>query len=119
MVRERSYHDLVAWQKGMDFVEAVYRATRGWPKDETFGLVSQARRAAVSIPANIAEGQGRSGPRELLHYLSIAHGSLCEAETHLLIARRLDYLDQPTLDALLNNSSEVGRILQGFIRSLR
>ncbi len=118
-MREHSYQDLIAWQKGMDLVEAVYRATRSWPKDEVYGLTNQVRWAAIAIPANIAEGQGRSGPKEFFHALSIAHGSLCEVETHLMIALRLNYLDQPTQAHLLDQAAEVGRILQGLIRSLR
>jgi four helix bundle protein len=87
----QSYRDLVAWQKAMDMVEAVYRATQTWPKDEVYGLTTQARRAAVSVPANIAEGQGRRGAAEMVHHLSMAGGSLHELETHLLIALRLGY----------------------------
>ena len=114
----RSYRDLVAWQKAMDLVEEVYRVTRGWPGDERFELTSQIRRAVVSIPANIAEGQGRNGSKELLHHLSIASGSLHEAETHLLIAKRLQYLDGQTCDAVLEHTAEVGRLLYGLRRSI-
>jgi four helix bundle protein len=81
----QSYQDLTAWQKAMDLVEAVYRATQQWPRDELYGLTNQARRAAVSVPANIAEGKARFGPSEFFHRLSIALGSLHETETHLLI----------------------------------
>jgi len=115
----QSYRDLIAWQKAMDLVKMVYRASREWPKEERYGLTNQARRAAVSVPANVAEGKGRSGSKEFLHHLSIAHGSLCEVETHLTIARRLSYLDDAALQALDRQSAEVGRLLQGLIRSLR
>jgi four helix bundle protein len=89
----RGYRDLIAWQKAMALVKNVYEATRDWPSVEQFGLTSQVRRAVVSVPANIAEGQGRYGSRELLHHLSVAHGSLCEVETLMLIAVDLEYLD--------------------------
>ena len=118
-MRVESYRDIIGWQKGMDLVEAVYRVTRTWPKEALYGLTRQVRRAAVSVPANVAEGQGRSRPNAFLHALSVAHGSLCEVETHLMIAHRLGYLDQPPLGRLLAQSAEGGRILQGLIRSLR
>jgi four helix bundle protein len=88
----RSYKDLVAWQKAMDLVTATYRATAGFPRDELFGLTSQLRRAAVSIPSNIAEGQGRLSEKEFRHFLGQARGSLMEAETQLQIAENLGYL---------------------------
>jgi four helix bundle protein len=119
MGREGSYRDLVAWQKAMTFVEEVYHITGGWPVAETHGLINQVRRAAVSIPANIAEGQGRSGTKEFLHHLSIAHGSLYEVETHLLIALRLDYLDTHVCQTLTAQSEEIGRLIGGLIRRLR
>ena len=84
-----SYRDLIAWQKAMDLVTAIYRATAGFPRDEIYGLTSQLRRAAVSTPSNIAEGQGRQSTREFIHFLSIAYGSLNEAQTQILIAERL------------------------------
>jgi four helix bundle protein len=86
----RGYRDLIAWQKAMVLVTDTYRVTARWPSEERFGLSLQARRAAVSVPANIAEGSGRSGSRHLRNHLSIAHGSLCELETHVLVARDLD-----------------------------
>ncbi len=115
----RNYRDLVAWQKAMDLVASVYRVTRKWAPEELYGLTSQARRAAASIPSNIAEGQGRTGTREFLHHLSIASGSLREVETHLLIAVRLEFFDKPTCDALLDQTAEVGQLLLGLMRSLR
>ena len=113
------YRDLLAWQRAMDLVEGVYRATTGWPRDEVHGLINQVRRAAVSIPANIAEGHGSLNQREFLRYLAIAHGSCREVETHLLIARRLDYPGQPAHDQLLTLTAEVGRLLLGLINHLR
>ncbi len=118
-VRERSYRDLVAWQKAMVLVKDVHRITQGWPEQERYGLTSQVRRAAVSVPSNIAEGQGRTGTKELLHHLSIAHGSLYEVETHLLIAQQLEYIDDPACHTPMAQTEEVGRLLGGLIRSLR
>jgi four helix bundle protein len=117
-MRVQSYRDLVAWQKAMALVCAVYEATRRWPREELYGLTDQARRAAVSVPANVAEGQGRQGKAEFLHHLSMANGSLHELETHMLIARDLGYLDEAACDALLARSAEVGRLLNGLMRSL-
>src|SRR6478609_7942827 len=114
----RSYRDLTGWQKGMDMVELVYTATRGWPKEELYGLTNQVRRAAVSVPANIAEGQGRASTKEYLHHLSIARGSLLEVETHLLIAQRLGYLPNESADSLLVQAAEVSRLISGLSRSL-
>jgi len=115
----RSYRDLVVWQRAMDLVEAVYLATRGWPREERFGLTDQVRRAAVSVPANVAEGQGRGSPRDFLHFCKIATGSLHEVETHLLIAQRLGYLDDPACATLLDQTAEIGRVLHGLKNSLR
>ena len=115
----RSYRDLFAWQKAMDLVEAVCRATDGWPKKELYGLTSQVCRAAVSVPSNIAEGQGRHSTKEFLHHLPIANGSLHEVETQLLIAQRLGYLKEPTCESLLSQAAEVGRLLHGLVRSPR
>jgi four helix bundle protein len=90
------FRDLVAWQRAMDLAEGVYHASATWPREEVFGLTAQARKAAVSVMANIAEGQGRTGPREFMHHLSIADGSLSEVEAHLLFAHRLRFLDDTT-----------------------
>src|SRR5689334_15110274 len=114
----RSYRDLIAWQKGMDLVEMVYRNSDNWPKAEHYGLINQVRRAAVSVPANIAEGQGRASTKEYLHHLSIARGSLLEVETHLLIAQRLGYLPNESADSLLVQAAEVSRLISGLSRSL-
>jgi four helix bundle protein len=104
----RSYRDLEVWQKAMDLVVACYQTTERFPKTEVYGLASQLQRAAVSIPANIAEGQGRSHTKEFLNQLSMAYGSLLEVETHLQIAARLDYLDNSSLQSLLEKSAEIG-----------
>ena len=115
----RSYRDLDAWKKAMDLVEGVYRATQHRPKDEMYGLTNQVRRAVVSIPANIAEGQGRRSAKEFVRFLNIANGSLFEVETHLMIAQRLHYLEPQAIPQLLQRTAEVGRIINGLIRSFR
>jgi four helix bundle protein len=115
----QNYRDLFAWQKAMDLVECVYRATRDWPKEEMYGLTNQVRRAVVSVPANMAEGQGRNSTREFVRYLSIAMGSLYEVETHISIAQRLQYMDAHTCDELLTQTAEVARITHGLSRRLR
>jgi four helix bundle protein len=114
----QSFRDLMAWQKAMDLVELVYSSTRDWPKEEIYGLTSQVRRAAVSVPSNIAEGQGWNSNKEFLRHLRIAYGSLCELETQLLVAQRLDYLNSETTKRLLTNAAEVGRLINGLTRYL-
>jgi four helix bundle protein len=99
----------------MDLVEGVYRLTKQFPKEELYGLVSQLRRSAVSVPSNIAEGHCRNGRREYIHHLSIALGSLGEVETQILIARRLGYASDEALTAL---ASETGRLVVGLMHSL-
>ena len=112
------YQELVAWKKAMELVSAVYHATRNWPRDEQFGLTSPTRRAAVSIPSNLAEGHGRSGSREFAHHASIAYGSLCEVETQLLIAQQLGYTDAAATERLMGLTSEVRWLTLGILRSL-
>jgi len=114
----QNYRDLIAWQKAMDLVEYVYGATAAFPPDERFGLTSQVRRAVVSVPSNIAEGQGRRSRSEFIHFLSVAHGSLRETETQLLIAIRLGYLAGGAVEAVLAVSDEDGRLISGLARSL-
>jgi four helix bundle protein len=114
----KSYRDLEIWQKSMDLVVACYRITGIFPKREIYGLSSQLQRAAVSLPANIAEGHQRQHSREFLQFLSIASGSLAEVETHLQIAHRLGYIDDKQIAELLNNTSEIGRMLNGLRKSI-
>ena len=114
----KSYRDLIAWQKAMDFVADVYRVTTNFPRDEIYGLTSQLRRAAVSIPSNIAEGQGRHSTRDFIHFLSVAYGSLNETQTQLLIAQRLGYLNEADCQPLIEQSYELARIINGLSRSL-
>jgi four helix bundle protein len=114
----KSYRDLVAWQKAMDLVTAIYQITASFPKEELYGLTSQLRRAAVSVPSNIAEGQGRRGAAEFRHFLRQASGSLMELETQMMIAERLLYVAPESANRILERSAEVGRILNGLINSL-
>ena len=117
-MRLRSYQDLVGWQKSMALVTEVYRHTKDFPPNEIYGLTSQLRRAAVSIPSNIAEGQGRLSPGEFKQFLGHAKGSVFEVETQLLIARDLGYLSDQAAQGLLDRVQEVGRILSGLLNSL-
>jgi four helix bundle protein len=114
-----SYKDLIAWQKAMTLVREVYRATANFPREEIFGLTSQLRRAAVSIPSNIAEGKGRYSPRDFQHFLKQARGSVHEVETQIVIAQDLGYLQKNQATILLSQCEELGRILNGLISSLR
>lgn len=114
----QSYKDLMVWQMGMNLVVGVYQLTKLFPRDEQFALTSQVRRAAVSVPANIAEGHGRLRRGDFLHHLSIARGSLSEVETHLEIAVRLGYLQQEQTQGASDTIQHVGRLLNGLIRSL-
>jgi len=112
------YRDLVAWQKAMDLVAKIYVATAVLPQDERFGLTSQLRRAAVSIPSALAEGHARSSTREFVRYISIAMGSLAELETQLLICTKLDLMAEEAVQSLLNHCDEQSRILHGLRKSL-
>jgi four helix bundle protein len=114
----KSYRELIVWQKAMDLVEDVYKKTKGFPREELYGLTSQLRRAVVSVPSNIAEGQGRTSTREFLHHLSIAYGSLCEVGTQILIAHRLGFLEKRDVEVLNSLSSEVGRLINGLSNKL-
>lgn len=115
----KDYRELIAWQKAMDLVEMVYRMTDGFPRKEIYGLTSQMRRAVVSVPSNIAEGQGRSTTRDFLNFLPIATGSLKEVETQVLISQRLGYLNEPQTSKLLGLTTEVARVMSGLTNSLR
>jgi four helix bundle protein len=102
----------------MDLLDALYDVSETWPKRELFRMTDQLRRAALSVPANIAEGQGRKGPKEFLHHLSIANGSLCEAETCVIAAHRRGYIDDTDLALMLLKSEEVGRMMHGMMTGL-
>ena len=115
----RPHEGLDVWKKAVDFVVDIYRVTDTFPKEERFGLTSQLRRAAVSVPANIAEGKGRSSLREYLQFLSIARGSVEEVKYFLLLAKDLKYLDQQDYDGIVNDYDRVGKMLNGLMASLR
>ena len=114
----RHYSDLVAWQKAMDLAVATYRSTEHFPQREIFGLPNQMRRAAVSIPSNIAEGQGRSTTKDFVNFLFIARGSLQELETQAILSCRLSFISEETKASLLTATAEEARILNGLINSL-
>lgn len=112
------YKDLIAWQKAMDLVVEVYAATEHFPTRERFSLTDQLRRAALSVPSNIAEGQAHFSTREFLHFLRHARGSLAEVETQMLPAQRLKYLSSTETERMSKSVDELGRIMSGLIRSL-
>jgi len=114
----KSYRELEVWRRSMDLVVDVYRLTRAFPGDERYGLTSQVRRAAVSVPANIAEGYERTHRGDYLRHLSIARGSLAEVETHLAIATRLEFVERQQTLETWNSAQEVGRMLRKLIQSL-
>ena len=112
------FKDLIAWQKAMELVVDVYAATEGFPSRERFSLTDQIRRAAVSVPSNIAEGQAHFSKREFRHFLQHARGSLAEVETQMLLAQRLKYLSDAKVANLFGRVDELGRIMSGLIKSL-
>lgn len=114
----KSYKELVVWQKAVELVAEVYAATAQFPREEIFGLTSQLRRSAVSVPSNIAEGQGRATKGEFVQFLANARGSICELETQILIARKLGYLSPEGEQILASRTTEVARILNGLQTSL-
>jgi len=115
----RTYRELIAWQKAMKLVTEIYVATHDFPRLELYGLTSQLRRAAVSVPSNIAEGQARFSHKKFHHFLSQARGSLVEIETQVLIAKELKYLSSAKADSLLGQADELGRILNGLLAAVK
>jgi four helix bundle protein len=114
----KSYKDLIVWQKAMELVSMVYQITRQFPQEERFGLSNQLRRAAVSIPSNIAEGQARQSTAEFKNFLSIARGSLAEVETQLLIARNLQYIKPAQLQPIMKLHQEISKMLPALMAKL-
>ena len=112
-----TYSDLQVWQGAMDLAEEIYRITRSFPREETYGLTIQLRRAAVSVPSNIAEGKGRSSDKELSQFLCHSRGSLFEIETQINLAQRLGYLDKQKAEAVLRKTVRVGQLLNGLLRA--
>ncbi len=115
----KTYRELEAWKKGIELVEAIYLLCKTMPAEERFGLISQIQRAAVSIPANIAEGYGRTHRGEYVHHLSIARGSLMELETHLTVIVRLGMVTREQATTAWSLCQEVGKLLGGLIASLQ
>ncbi len=115
----KDFRELKVWKKAHDLTLNIYRATEGLPREELYGLTSQLRRASASIPANIAEGCGRSGDTELARFLQIAMGSASELEYHLLLAHDLNFLPTPDYDRLATQTVEVKRMLTSLIKKLK
>ena len=114
----QNFKDLIAWQKGMDLVLEIYAVTKAFPREEIYGLTSQLRRAAVSIPSNIAEGQARFSKRDFRHFLRTAKGSLAEVQTQVAIAGKLGFISESQQEALEERMHELARILNGLINSM-
>ena len=114
-----SYRDLKVWQRSMKLVEQVYTLTEPFPASEKYGLTSQLRRAAVSIPSNIAEGWGHSSQKQYIHFLELARSSLFEIETQIRIANRLGYVNADERDQLLSETDAQSKMLLSLMRSLR
>ena len=114
-----TYADLEVWQASMELAVQVYALTAQFPKAETYGLISQLRRAAVSVASNIAEGKGRASDRELVQFLCHSRGSVFEIETQVGIAERLGYAEGEACTAIREQTSRIGQMINGLIRSLR
>jgi len=114
----KGYRDLIAWQKGMELAEMVYKITNGFPKEEIYGLTSQMRRSAVSIPSNIAEGQLRTSQKEFAQFVSIALGSCAELSTQLELARRFRYVNRQDFESISQAIGEEMKILHGLRRKI-
>ena len=118
-MEKKNYRDLVVWQRAIELVPKIYNITRRLPKEELYALGDQIRRAAVSIPANISEGQARQHGKEFIQYLFIAKGSLAELRTLLIVAQKLGYISSETLQQLEEEMSLIARPLEGLLASLR
>ncbi len=114
----KSFRDLMVWQRAIDMTTEVYRLTEAFPKAEMYGLISQLRRAAVSVASNIAEGSGRGTRKEFRQFLKMARGSVCEVQTQLVIAGNLGFAAQDRLLHTESAANEVGRMLNGLLQSL-
>ncbi len=115
----KSYKDLTVWQRAYQLCLAVYKVTKEFPKEEQYWLISQIRRAAVSVPSNIAEGHGRKTRVEYIHFLYVAYGSICELETQVLLTEDLNYVGNGSLESVKNDIGDVERMLNGLIMSLK
>jgi four helix bundle protein len=115
----KNFKDLIVWQKAMDFTVEIYRETKCFPKEEIYRLRAQLRTSASSIAANISEEQGRKTTRDFLRFISIAHGSLCESQTHIILSERLTYLSEDVSNRLLKHSEEIARLINALKDSLK
>ena len=118
MLNPRPHKKLIVWQQAIDLVTEIYRITEGFPRKEDFGLVAQLRRAAVSVPSNIAEGLTRKTSKDKLHFLNMSQSSLSEIDTQIEISIRLGYIDQQTYDTLEGSLVNVQKLLSGLSRSI-
>ena len=117
-MKTSDYKELQVWQKAMDLVVEIYEISKLLPKEETYGISDQIRRAAVSIPSNIAEGQSRNSAKEFIQFLSIARGSLAELETQLLICTKVNMLSEDNIAEAQNITTEVGKMIKGLMNKL-
>ena len=115
----KTYKELIVWQKAVEFVTTIYSITKNFPKEEIYGLTNQIRRAAVSVPSNIAEGFGRNSKNEFKHFLQIAIGSLFELQTQLEITRNLEFISVEKFDVLFSSTREIETMLSSLIRKLK
>lgn len=113
-----SYQELEVWKKAIKLVTEIYKETQNFPKEEIYALTSQIRKAAISVPANIAEGWGRNMTKEYIQFLRISRGSLIELETHLIISNNLNYITNQSLEIILKRTQEVNKMLNAMINSL-
>ncbi len=115
----KTHRDLDVWKKSVSLVTLIYEKTKGFPKEEIYGLTNQIRRAAVSVPSNIAEGSARQGNKEFVQFLYISLGSLTELETQLIIAKNLLFLSEENFESLMSKQKEIGKMLIGLIRYIK
>jgi len=114
----KNYRDLIVWQRSMKLVKDVYQFTASFPKEEIYCLTQQIRRSSISVPSNIAEGAGKRSTKDYMRFLEMSSGSLAELETQMMIASELQYIDKNMLERLLNESSEIGKMINGLINAL-
>ena len=114
-----NYKELIVWQKSIELVIQIYKATKSFPKEEVYGLSSQMQRAVVSIPSNIAEGHERNSSKEFVQFLYISRGSLAELETQVIIAEKLGYINQEEKNCILNDCYKIGKMINGLLKSIK
>lgn len=118
MIKVNTYKDLIVWQKAMKMTTFLYKIIKKLPKEETYTLSDQMRRAAISIPSNIAEGFDRNSKKEYLQFLYIANGSVCELETQLILCVNINYLSEAEIQPIMNLLSEIGKIIMTITKKL-